>query len=100
MVVGNSLEAETICGLLRTEGIACDHRHTYVGAGAGDAIGGSGPREILGARDDHESARQLLFRENLHDLQRAVGMEPFMEPSGYNGHSKASEMDAFARRIV
>jgi hypothetical protein len=24
----------------------------------------------------------LLFAENLHDLQRAVGMEPFMEPSG------------------
>jgi hypothetical protein len=36
MVVGNSMEAETICGLLRTEGIACDHRHTDVGAGAGD----------------------------------------------------------------
>jgi hypothetical protein len=24
----------------------------------------------------------LSFRKNLHDLQRAVGMEPFMEPSG------------------
>ena len=60
MVVGNSLEAETICGLLRTEGIACDHRHTDVGAGAGDAIGDSGPREILVARDDLESARQLV----------------------------------------
>src|ERR671935_2263822 len=24
----------------------------------------------------------LLFRENLHDLQPAIGMEPFMEPSG------------------
>jgi hypothetical protein len=59
MVVGNSLEAETICGLLRTEGIACDH-HTDVGAGAGDAIGDSGPREILVARDDLESARQLV----------------------------------------
>jgi Putative prokaryotic signal transducing protein len=60
MVVGNSLEAATICGLLRTEGIACDHRHTDVGAGAGDAIGDSGPREILVARDDLESARQLV----------------------------------------
>jgi len=60
MVVGNSLEAETICGLLRTEGIACDHRHTDAGAGAGDAIGDSGPREILVARDDLESARQLV----------------------------------------
>jgi hypothetical protein len=60
MVVGNSMEAETICGLLRTEGIACDHRHTDVGAGAGDAVGDSGPREVLVARDDLESARQLV----------------------------------------
>jgi hypothetical protein len=60
MVVGNSLEAETICGLLRTEGIACHHRQTDLGAGAGDGVGDSGPREILVARDDLESARQLV----------------------------------------
>jgi sugar/nucleoside kinase (ribokinase family) len=60
MVVGNSMEAEMICGLLRTEGIACDHRHTDVGAGAGDAVGDSGPREILVARDDLENARELV----------------------------------------
>jgi hypothetical protein len=60
MVVGNSMEADTICGLLRTEGIACDHRQTDVGAGAGDAVGDSGPREILVARDDLESARQVV----------------------------------------
>ena len=60
MVVGNSMEADTICGLLRTEGIACDHRQTDFGAGAGDAVGDSGPREILVARDDLESARQVV----------------------------------------
>jgi hypothetical protein len=60
MVVGNSLEAETICGLLRTEGIACDHRQTDMGAGAGDALGDGGPREIVVARDDLESAQQLV----------------------------------------
>jgi hypothetical protein len=60
MVVGNSMEAETICGLLRTEGIACDHRQTDMGAGAGDAVGDTGPREILVALDDLESARQLV----------------------------------------
>jgi len=60
MVVGNSMEAETICGLLRTEGIACDHRHTDVGAGAGDAVGDSGPRVILVARDDLGNARRLV----------------------------------------
>jgi hypothetical protein len=63
MIVGNSLEAETICGLLRTEGIACDHRLTDVGAGAGDALGDSGPREILVARDDLGSAPQLATTE-------------------------------------
>ena len=60
MVVGNSMEAETICGLLRTEGIACDHRHTDVGAGAGEAVGDSGPRGILVARDDLGNARRLV----------------------------------------
>jgi Putative prokaryotic signal transducing protein len=60
MVVGNSMEAETICGLLRTEGIACDHRLTDMGAGAGDAVGDSGPRELLVAQDDLERARQLV----------------------------------------
>lgn len=60
MVVGNSMEAETICGLLRTEGIACEHRQTDMGAGAGDAVGDSGPREILVAQDDLERARQLV----------------------------------------
>lgn len=60
MVVGNSLEAETICGLLRTEGIACGHRQTDFGAGAGDAVGDSGPREILVGRADVERARELV----------------------------------------
>lgn len=60
MVVGDSMEAEMICGLLRTEGIACDHRQTDVGAGAGDAVGDSGPREIRVAQDDLENARQLV----------------------------------------
>jgi Putative prokaryotic signal transducing protein len=63
MVVGNSMEAEAICGLLRTEGIACDHRRTDMGAGAGDAVGSSGPREILVAQGDLESARRLVTTE-------------------------------------
>jgi hypothetical protein len=60
MVVGNAMEAETICGLLRTEGIACDHRQADIRAGAGDPVGDSGPREILVARDNLENARQLF----------------------------------------
>jgi hypothetical protein len=31
-----------------------------MGAGAGDAVGDSGPREILVARDDLENARQFV----------------------------------------
>jgi Putative prokaryotic signal transducing protein len=64
MVVRNSLEAETICGFLRTEGIACDHRQTDVGAGAGDAVGDTGPREILVAHDDLERARELVSADS------------------------------------
>jgi hypothetical protein len=60
MVVGNAMEAETICGLLRTEGIACDHRQADIRAVAGDPVGDSGPREILVARDNLENARQLF----------------------------------------
>ena len=63
MVVGNSMEAETICGLLRTEGIACDPRQTDMGAGAGDGVGDSGPREILVAQNELENARQLVTIE-------------------------------------
>jgi hypothetical protein len=60
IVVRDSMEAETICGLLRTEGIACKHRQTDMGAGAGDAVGDSGPREILVAQNDLDRARELV----------------------------------------
>ena len=59
-VVGNEMEAETICGLLRTEGIPCDHRRTDMGAGAWEATGSGGPREILVPPDDLERARELI----------------------------------------
>ena len=59
-VVRDALEAETICGLLRTEGIACDHRQTDAGAGAWDATGDGGPREVLVAPDDLERAQELI----------------------------------------
>jgi hypothetical protein len=59
-VVRDEIEAETICGLLRTEGIACDHRQTDMGAGAWEATGSGGPREILLAPSDLERARELV----------------------------------------
>jgi hypothetical protein len=92
MVVGNSMEAETICGLLRTEGIACDHRHTDVGAGAGDAVGDSGPREVLVARDDLESARRLVTTDAswgravvLATRQLLCEAEPLLGPGATRG---------------
>ena len=60
MVVADSMQADVICGLLRTEGIACDHRHTDMGAGAGDAIGTAGPREILVPSEDLARAQELF----------------------------------------
>jgi hypothetical protein len=63
IVVTDAMEADTICGLLRTEGIACDHRQTNMGAGAGDGVGDSGPREILVAQNELENARQLVTIE-------------------------------------
>jgi hypothetical protein len=59
-VVRDEIEAETICGLLRTEGIACDHRQTDMGAGAWEATGSGGPREILVALSNLERARELI----------------------------------------
>ena len=59
-VVGDEIEAETICGLLRTEGIACNHRRTDMGAGAWEATGSGGPREILVAPSDLERSRELI----------------------------------------
>jgi hypothetical protein len=63
-VVGDGMEAEAICGLLRTEGIACNHRQTDMGAGAWEATGTGGPREILVAPSDLERAQELIKPES------------------------------------
>lgn len=63
-VVGDGMEAEAICGLLRTEGIACNHRQTDMGAGAWEATGTGGPREILVALSDLERAQELIKPES------------------------------------
>jgi Putative prokaryotic signal transducing protein len=59
-VVGDGIEAAAICGLLRTEGIACSDRQTDMGVGAWEATGSGGPREILVAPSDLERARELI----------------------------------------
>jgi hypothetical protein len=60
-VVGNELEAEMLCGLLRTNGIACMSRRTDLAAGMADASSAiGGPREILVEEEQLEAARKLL----------------------------------------
>ena len=62
-VVANELEAAVLCGRLRTAGIACHERWTNIGAGAWEATGSGGPREVVVAPGDLERARELLAPE-------------------------------------
>jgi hypothetical protein len=60
-VVGDELEAETLCGLLRVNGIDCSYRRTNVSAGRADGSNSmSGPTEIVVNEGDLEAARELL----------------------------------------
>jgi len=60
-VVGGATEAETLCGLLRANGIACFHRQTDYAAGAADGgAAWAGPTEVVVNDDDLEAARELL----------------------------------------
>jgi len=59
-VVGSPPEAETICSLLRAEGIECLHQPTNFAAGSMDGWASLGPREILVSADELERARALI----------------------------------------
>jgi hypothetical protein len=64
-VVGDEMEAEALCGLLRTNGIKCNYRRTDMSAGAGTYGGGfaiAGPTEVLVDQADLAAARKLLKR--------------------------------------
>ena len=61
--VGDEMEAEALCGLLRTNGIKCSYRRSNMSAGAGTYGGGNaiaGSTEILVDQEDLEAARQLI----------------------------------------
>jgi len=58
----NPAEAETIRGLLETEGIESLRRQTDFGAGTMDGFSG-GEQEILVRAEDLERARELLSGE-------------------------------------
>jgi hypothetical protein len=60
-IAGDVLEAEMICGLLRTNGIACWHRQTDVAAGAwAGLLSAWGPVEILVDASKLDDARAFL----------------------------------------
>ncbi|HUZ98626.1 MAG TPA: DUF2007 domain-containing protein [Gaiellaceae bacterium] len=60
-VVGNEIEADALCGLLRANGIECFHRPTDAAAGGSyGALSMSGPTEVVVNDEDLEAARKLL----------------------------------------
>jgi hypothetical protein len=70
-VVPDEGEAEMICGLLRTEGIACYHRVTDVSSWANRGPAQFwGWREVLVGAEDYLQASELLVGANL-DLESA-----------------------------
>ena len=56
-VVNSEMEAEVLCGELRSAGIECGHRPA-TSAGMGTAF--LGPHEVLVRPEDLDSARRLL----------------------------------------
>lgn len=58
--VGDELEAETLCGFLRSNGIECGHRPTEETDSAFEGLGLGGRREILVHPSDLEDAQALL----------------------------------------
>ena len=59
-VAGSQPEAEMLCSLLRSAGIACMPRLTSRGAGAGDGLGIGGQHEIMVRSKDAQAARKIL----------------------------------------
>jgi hypothetical protein len=58
--VSDEIEAEVVCGLLRSAGIECGHRVTEATDSALEGIASDGPREILVRESELETARAVL----------------------------------------
>jgi hypothetical protein len=59
-VVASEPEAELVCGMLRSAGIACAYRDTQTIDSPLEDFTAAGPREILVHASDLERARELL----------------------------------------
>lgn len=57
--VADELEADVVCGLLRSAGLECGFRPTAAADSAFEGIGG-GRMEIVVHADDVEAAREIL----------------------------------------
>jgi len=60
VTVADEVEAEVVCGRLRSAGIECAHRVTDEVDSPLHGIASDGPREILVHESDLETARALL----------------------------------------
>jgi hypothetical protein len=58
--VSDEMEAEVVCGLLRSAGIECGHRVTAATDSPLEGIASDGPREILVHETELETARAVL----------------------------------------
>jgi hypothetical protein len=58
--VSGEMEADVVCGLLRSAGIECGHRVTEATDSALEGIAADGPREILVPEAELEVARAVL----------------------------------------
>ena len=58
--VSDEIEAEVVCGLLRSAGIECGHRVTEATDSALEGIAADGPREVLVHQTELEAARAVL----------------------------------------
>jgi hypothetical protein len=59
-VVSGETEADVVCGLLRSAGIACAYRDTEAIDSPLEDFTAAGAREILVRESDLEAARELL----------------------------------------
>ncbi len=63
-IVPGEMEADVVCGLLRSAGIECGHRVTEETDSLLEGIASDGPREILVHESDLEAARAQLDAQN------------------------------------
>lgn len=58
--VSDEIEAEVVCGMLRSAGIECGHQVTEATDSAFEGLAFDGPREILVPAAELEAARAVL----------------------------------------